>query len=147
VRLKRFTTRRIMIAVAGLAIVLGALTEGKRLVLEPPSSALRANEFSQIGPGMTLRQVSDILGGPPGDYGRYAGGIEETRDGSVAQVFSVTTPRPVNVENWQDDRNHFFIFFDDEGSVVAASRSNQTRRYPRSWWLQELRQLCRYIDF
>jgi hypothetical protein len=147
VRSTRITTRRMMIAVAFLAIVLGLLTEGKRLVLEPPPSALRAHDFSQIGPGQTRKQVSDILGGPPGDYGRYADGIEESHDGAVTQAFSVETPRPVKVENWQDDRNHFFIFFDDEGRVVAASRSNQTRRYPRSWWLQRLRGIFHYLEF
>src|SRR4051794_30092908 len=107
-----------MIAIAGLAIVLGVFTEGKRLLMEPPSSALRAHAFSQIGPGMTRKQVSVILGGPPGDYGRYADGTYETRDTSVTQVFSIQTSRPAKPENWQDDSNHFFVFFDDEGRVV-----------------------------
>jgi hypothetical protein len=135
-----------MIAIAGLAIGLGILIEGKRFVLEPPSSTLRAHQFSQIRAGLTLKEVSDILGGPPRDYGRYADGIEESSDGSVTQIFSVPTTRPVEVENWQDDRNHFFIFFDDEERVVAASRSNQIRRYPRSRLLQELRRLLRHLD-
>jgi hypothetical protein len=136
-----------MVVVAVIAIALGMLIQGYRVFLEPGPSSLRAADFARIKPGLTHEQVSDTLGGPPGDYGKNTDGFSESGDGSVIQVFSVPTSRPVNVENWQDDQNRFFIFFDDEGHVVAASKTIYIRRYPKSAFQQRLRQLLRRLKF
>jgi hypothetical protein len=146
-QLPRLTTRRMMVVVAVVAIALGMVIEGYRVFLEPGPSSLRATEFARIKPGLTREQVSDLLGGRPGDYGKNTDGFSESGDGSVIQVFFVPTTRPVNVENWQDDRNHFFIFFDDNGHVVAASKSNYVRRYPKSSFQQRMRQFFRLLKF
>src|SRR5271168_377732 len=115
----RVTTRRMIVVVA---VALAMVIEGEQIFLEPAASALRTTNFRQIKPGLTRKQVSELLRGPPGDYGKNADGMIECGDGSVFQVFYVPTSRPVRMENWQDDVSNFFIFFDDEGHVIAASR-------------------------
>ena len=141
----RVTTRRMIVVVAVVAVALAMVIEGEQIFLEPAPSALRTTNFRQIKPGLTRKQVSELLGGPPGDYGKNADGMIESGDGSVFQVFYVPASRPVKMENWQDDLSNFFIFFDDEGHVIAASRSHYARRYPNSRFLQKMRQIIRRL--
>ena len=141
----RVTTRRMIVVVAVVAVALAMVIEGEQIFLEPAPSALRTTNFRQIKPGLTRKQVFELLGGPPGDYGKNADGMIESGDGSVFQVFYVPTSRPVRMENWQDDLSNFFIFFDDEGHVIATSRSNCVRRYPNSRFLHEMRQIIRRL--
>jgi hypothetical protein len=42
---------------------------------------------------------------------------------------------------WQDDRNQFFLFFDDQGQVVAASKANDFRRYNPNSVLSRLKRI------
>jgi hypothetical protein len=141
----RVTTRRMIVVVAVVAVALAMVIEGEQIFLEPAPSALRTTNFRQIKPGLTRKQVSELLGGPPGDYGKNADGIIESGDGSVFQVFYVPNSRQAKMENWQDDVSNFFIFFDDEGHVIAASRSNYVRRYPNSRFLHQIRQIIRRL--
>jgi hypothetical protein len=141
----RVTTRRMIVVVAVVAVALAMVIEGEHIFLEPASSALRATNFRQIKPGLTRKQVCELLGGPPGDYGNNADGMIESGDGSVFQVFYVPNSRQAKMESWQDDLNNFFIFFDDEGHVIAASRSNYVRRYPKSQFLHQMRQIIRRL--
>jgi hypothetical protein len=143
----RVTTCRMIVVVAVVAVALAIVIEGEQIFLEPAASALRTTNFQQIKPGLTRTQVSELLGGPPGDYGKNADGMIESGDGSVNQVFYVPTSRAVKMENWQDDLSNFFVFFDDEGHVIAASRSNYVRRYPNSPLLQKMRQVIRRLKF
>jgi hypothetical protein len=75
----------------------------------------------------------------------YADGVVESGDGSVLQVFLVPNAGASKPEIWEDDRNRFFIFFDDKGAVVAASKATHVRRYPKSEWLVKVRQMLRSI--
>ena len=102
--------------------------------------ALKASNFSAIKPGMTRQQVAGLLGGPPGDYGRYADGILESGDGSVLQTFYLPSARPSRPDCWQDDRNTFFIFFDDSDRAVAASKATYVRRYSKNSPLKRIQQ-------
>ena len=73
---------------------------------------LNAEKFVLVKVGMTQGQVEELLGGPPGDYGRNRGGqclstLEGAfgRDGSVEKV-------------WFDDNRRFEVWFDDADKVV-----------------------------
>jgi hypothetical protein len=133
-------TPRILAVVAVLTALLACV-----FLWLSPSSGLRAGNFSKIRPGMTRLDVDGLLGGPPRDYGAYADGAVESGDGSVLQVFVVPNAGASKPEIWEDDRNRFFIFFDNEDAVVAASKATHVRRYPKSEWLFKVRQMLRSI--
>jgi hypothetical protein len=63
----------------------------------------------------------------------------------VLQVFSVPNAGAAKGERWEDDRNRFFIFFDEERAVVAASKANHVRRYPKGGVLDEVKETLRSI--
>jgi hypothetical protein len=130
----------LLAASALLAVLMGSMG----IWLTRPSSALKSANFPGIKAGMTRAQVERLLGGPPGDYGHFADGDMDCGDGSVFQVFAVPssgTPKP---QTWTDDRNQFFIFFDSQGQVVAASKVNRFRRSPKNQWLIKLRDTARF---
>jgi hypothetical protein len=63
----------------------------------------------------------------------------------VLQVFSAPAAGPAKAEIWEDDRNRFFVFIDDKGLVVAASRATYVRRYPKSSLLTKLEEALRSL--
>jgi hypothetical protein len=83
-----------------------------------PASHVRlaAENYPLIRVGMSQAEVEGLLGGPPGNYGRYAGGQSEmTAEGYW--------PPPGSVERiWCDDGNRFEICFDAGGRVVGHHR-------------------------
>ena len=103
------------------------------LWLSRPTSSLLAANFSRLKPGLTRAEVERLLGGPPGDYGRYAGGVIDYGDGSVLQVFAAPGAGDAKPDTWTDDANHFYVFFDSRGEVVAGSRQTRFLRSPKGW--------------
>jgi hypothetical protein len=129
-----------------IAVVLAAMAALAPFLMDMgldwfPSSRLKAGNFTRIRPGLTREQVERFLGGPPGDYGRYADGVLDFGDGSVLQVFAVPSVGRVKGETWEDDRNRFTIFFDSRKVVVAASKATQVRRRRASWSLDKAKQV------
>jgi hypothetical protein len=120
-----------LVASAGLAALSFVLLRGP--------AGLDERRFAALRPGMTRPQVYTLLGGRPGDYGRYADGEIDWGDGSVLQTFAAPTAGTTYPECWQDDRHLFNIFFDDQGRVVAVSRATSFRRRPRNVVLELLR--------
>ncbi len=98
-----------------------------------PTGGLKAANFSQLRPGMTRVEVERLLGGPPGDYGRYADGDVDYGDGLVLQVFAVPGDGDAKPQTWTDDRHHFYVFFDSRDRVVAGSKQSRFQRSPKGW--------------
>src|SRR5262249_9340588 len=89
------------LVLAGIGLSLARSREEKRLYVE---------NFSRIGNGMTQEEVEDLLGGSPGNYGRYKTGMM-TLEGVIAP--------PGSVEKiWCNDARRFEIYFDQDRRVV-----------------------------
>jgi hypothetical protein len=136
--------RMVIAAVAVLAVLLGPTC----LWLFLPSSRLKAANFSRLKPGMTRVDVERLLGGPPGDYGPHADGSVDYGDGSVLQVFAAPSAGVARPDTWTDDRNHFYVFFDNDGQVVAGSKQSRFWRSPKGWsWLAKIKATMRAMLF
>jgi hypothetical protein len=77
---------------------------------------LRAENYPQVRAGMPLGEVEALLGGPPGNYGRYAGGAAEMTLGRYP------APPGSTERIWCDDCNRLEVYFDAEGRVVGHHR-------------------------
>jgi hypothetical protein len=67
-----------------------------------------------IQPGMTLKQVEDLLGGPPGDYGWYWFGS------SMMTEKGVVVPPGSTEMVWFNDDQRIEVHFDNQSRVVAV---------------------------
>jgi hypothetical protein len=84
--------------------------------LKAPQRSLNVDGFPLIRAGMLQSEVEELLGGPPGNYGRYAGGSSwMTCEGCVV-------PPGSTEKLWCDDRHRFEIYFDGAGRVVGIHR-------------------------
>jgi hypothetical protein len=91
------------------------------------SHRLRLENVARIQVGMTLQEVEDLLGGPPGDYGMWRFGAGEmTQEGVLAPPGSTELV-------WFDDDNRLEIFVDNENKVVAVHRRARWQRRPFLW--------------
>lgn len=103
--------RRLLIGLAILATVAAGLYWARPW----PGQRLRSENFSQLRVGLSQREVEDLLGGPPGNYGQDGGSAMMTLEGVLAP--------PGSVERiWSDDANRFEIYFDSRDRVVACHR-------------------------
>jgi hypothetical protein len=77
-----------------------------------------------IRPGMTLQQVEDLLGGPPGDYGWFwFGSSMMTMEGAVVPPGSTEMV-------WFNDDQRIKVHFDNQSRVVAVHRRARWERRP-----------------
>jgi hypothetical protein len=81
---------------------------------------------SEIRPGMALEQVEDLLGGPPGDYGRLWFGSAESMSHE-----GVNVPPGSRELVWFDDNHRIEVHFDWQDRVVAV---HQRARWERRLW-------------
>jgi hypothetical protein len=87
---------------------------------------LNVEGFSQIRPGMTQAEVERLLGGPPGNYGRYSASR------SIMTLEGYTGP-PGSVEKvWCNDAHRFEIYFDQQDRVVGL---HKRAGYQQTSWL------------
>jgi hypothetical protein len=116
-----------------LAIVIGFLlwqfsdsTPGRRLAHE---------NYPLVRLGMSQAEVEGLLGGPPGNFGRYGGGATGmTLEGYLAP--------PGAVERvWCDDSNRLEIYFDAEERVVGLHRRAAYWQSPPEGFLGWLRRV------
>jgi hypothetical protein len=77
-----------------------------------------------IRPGMTLQQVEDLLGGPPGDYGLFWFG-----SGMMTQEGVIAPPGSTEMV-WFNDDQRIEVHFDKQGRVVVVHRRAGWERRP-----------------
>ena len=127
---RRTTLAVCLLGVASLVLV------GSRY-LEVPHRSLKVDNFPLVRVGMPQAEVEDLLGGPPGNYGRYAGGSWMTAEGYLAPLGSTE-------KIWCDDGHRFEIYFDGAERVVGIHRrAGYGQRPPISsnWFDKLLRRL------
>jgi hypothetical protein len=91
---------------------------------------LRAENYPLVREGLTRAEVEELLGGPPGNYGRYS-----TRSGWMTTEGSFGPPGSVE-EVWCGDGNQFEVYF---GPPRACGPPPQAGRYYQTlatFWLQ-----------
>ena len=75
---------------------------------------LRVENYPEVRVGLSQAEVEELLGGPPGNYGRYA------RVGESMVTCEGYLVPPSSVEQiWCDDSTRFEIYFDERGRVVG----------------------------
>jgi hypothetical protein len=133
--------RRRLAWLVGLgAVGVGAALAYWALDQAAPRPPLQTQNFGSVRAGLTQAEVERLLGGPPGNYGRYANGRGMmTEEGYLAPPGSVE-------EIWCDDSNRFEIYFDAQGRVVGQHKRAGYRQEPpewplAGWWRMVRRQL------
>jgi hypothetical protein len=132
--------RRRLARVIGLGALGAALGYWALNPAAPPRQQLQTQNFPSVRAGMTQAEVERLLGGPPGNYGRYANGDGlMTLEGYIAPAGSVE-------KIWCDDAIRFEIYFDAQGRVVGQHKRASYQQTPREgpfadWWRMVRRQL------
>jgi hypothetical protein len=118
----RFKPRQLMAwtILLSLAFYFGVVPAYRWLTAPPP---LNVAAFNQVRVGMTMADVIGLLGGPPGDYGRYDGNAMMTLEGAFGPPGSVQV-------HWFDDDNRLEVWFDQSGTVVHVHRRAGFTRRP-----------------
>jgi hypothetical protein len=105
-------TRRRM-KIVGLVVALTIVAYILLPITSKPPARLHVENFSRIANGMSQTEVEELLGGPPGNYGRHArGGYMMTMEGYIAPTNAVERV-------WCDDAHRFEIYFDNQNRVAG----------------------------
>jgi hypothetical protein len=102
-----------IVATALLLVTLAASIGG--YWLRTPAKRLRGENFGSIQPGMTQKQVEDLLGGPPGNYGHASGRAVMSAEGALLAS-------ACREEDWYDDDQRFEVFFNGAGKVRGTHK-------------------------
>lgn len=122
-------SRRIgWIAVGGAVLVL--LVSMALLPMIPVKERrLKIENYPRIAKGMTLKEVEDLLGGPPGNYGLHPIGKELMTLEGYPEI-------PGAVEkHWKNETNLLEIYFDSGDRVVGIHHRAGYRQYPPESWI------------
>ena len=103
-----------------LVFYFGVVPAFRWLTAPPP---LNVAGFDQVRAGMSMAEVELLLGGPPGDYGRYDGNAMMTMEYFHGPAGSVEA-------QWFDDDNRLEVWFDQTGRVVSVHRRGGFARRP-----------------
>jgi hypothetical protein len=127
----------LVLVVAVAAVVVAGIVLFPVETPDPPArKSLNLEGFSQIRPFMTQAEVEALLGGPPGNYGRYS-------TGRRVMTMEAGPHPPGSVEKvWCDDKHCYEICFDPESRVVSLhqrARYQQLEPPPPPNWLKKLR--------
>ena len=117
----RHQNRRAWLAVAAVSVLLLFVLAGVF------RRRLRPENYPLITPGMTSKQVEDLLGGPPGDYGWFFVG-----SGTMTEEGVDAPPGSIEVI-WFDDDHRIEVYFDSAGRVVAFHERAKWERRPWPW--------------
>ena len=122
--------RRTIAWIAGSLLLAGVILS---FVWLRASQRLNVENFSQIQQGMTQAEVEKLLGGPPGNYGRYSekSGFM-TLEGYFAPAGSVE-------KVWCNDKHRFEVYFDQDGQVVGQHKRAGYEQGSAPSWLERLR--------
>src|SRR5947209_8126107 len=99
--------RRRVLALVAVALLIGA--SGVTWTVFWPRPHIAAERYELIQQGMTLAEVSALLGGPPGDY--------RTEDVGPRYPFSYPPGCPL----WQGNEGAIVLKMGDDGRVASAS--------------------------
>jgi hypothetical protein len=100
-----------------------------------PGRRLAHENYPLVRLGMSQAEVEELLGGPPGNYGRYANGK------SMMTLEGYIPPAGAAERVWCDDSNRLEIYFDAEGRVVGHHRRavySQSASEGPSGWLRRM---------
>jgi len=116
-----------------IGLALAALAVGAWYWVGTSAGArLRVENYPQVRGGLSLTEVEELLGGPPGNYGRYA-------YGSAMMTCEGYSVPPGSVERiWCDDAARFEIYFDTQGRVVGLHQRARYEQFPSGGLLTEL---------
>jgi hypothetical protein len=107
--------RTLLVALAGLAIIAAVA-----VVLWPPidpASRITQENFERIKPGMTMAEVTAMLG-PPGDYENPDSPVKfHTGDGPTFGSMMTPVDGPKSVEIWDSDTAFVSIEVDSSDTV------------------------------
>ena len=101
-----------------LAVALAVAGGGLLWAWSGPAAGprLRTESWPLVRAGQTQAEVEGLLGGPPGNYGRHAGGgAWMTLEGIIAPAGSVERV-------WCDDGTRLEVWFDPGGRVVVPHK-------------------------
>lgn len=117
-------SRRRVFCLLGMLIVAAVFLSWYFSHPSAPRRQLAHENFKSIHKGMSQAEVEELLGGPPGNYGRYVSG------GSLMTCEGYIYP-PGSIEKiWCDDSNRFEIYFNTSGSVVGLHRRASYQQSP-----------------
>jgi hypothetical protein len=118
------------LALAAITLVIVGVWPGGN---PQPRARLQVENYPRIQIGMSQAEVEALLGGPPGNYGKYAdGGWMMTAEGYIAPTGSVE-------RIWCDDSTRYEIYFDNKGCVAGHHRRAGYQQTPRESLLAWLR--------
>jgi hypothetical protein len=109
-----------------------------RFTHHTPGRILASGNYPQVRLGMPQAEVERLLGGPPGNYGRYPGGrTDMTMEGYLS-------PSGAIERVWCDDSSRFEIYFDADGRVVGNHRRAGYSQEPGEGIFEWMRRVTRY---
>jgi hypothetical protein len=124
----------------GLLAVAGAILLWQFLAPAAPDRGLAHCNYTLVRVGMSQAEVEALLGGPPGNYGRYA-------DGETGMTMEGYAGRPPGAAEriWCDDAHRFEVYFDAKGRVVGHHRRSSYWQSPREGFFDMLRREIRHL--
>lgn len=89
---------------------------------------IRYENYGLIERGMSLNQVEDLLGVPPGKYAI----------GNVDHTFSAWSGPAIPWTTWAGNEGMIRVAFDAEGNVWSKNWVRGRRQFSLAWWCAEL---------
>jgi hypothetical protein len=126
-------TRRLRWRLVGLAVVIaaGMVVLWLQITSPRPVSSIRLAAFQLLKPGMTLAQVTAIIG-PPGDY-RTMKTEDDLPSGPEGYFFGRQEGTFGPIEGWQSDNARIIVSFHETGRVQSGEFFPQRPSTESNW--------------
>ncbi len=111
----RRSRKYLLTALIGLGCIAWLLTAAPGALFS--STHLNVDGFFHVSPGMKLEEVQHLLGGGPGNFGKYSA------QSGVQTLEGLVGPRGSDLRYWRDDQTAFAIAFVDERVVAKQKRA------------------------
>jgi hypothetical protein len=94
---------------------------------------LNSGGFDRVQPGMTRAEVEELMGGPPGDYGRYIADVgSQSLEGFFCPPGSRSFHPPTGL-TWLDDDEKFEFCFGSDGRLIVKHQRSEYGRSTGVW--------------